>query len=57
MNIDKSKPRGFALLPAERRRELASMGGKRVQKLGKGHRWTSETARAAGAIAARNTRD
>lgn len=42
------KPRGFARLSPEHRRELARRGGKAVQATGKEHRWTREQARAAG---------
>ncbi|HVH45000.1 MAG TPA: hypothetical protein VM925_21755 [Labilithrix sp.] len=41
-------PRGFGRLPLEQRRELSRRGGKAVQACGSGHRWTSETGRAAG---------
>lgn len=40
--------RGFASLPPERRRELASQGGKTAHAKGTAHKWTSEEARAAG---------
>lgn len=40
--------RGFASLSTERRQEIASMGGKAAQAKGTGHRWTKETASAAG---------
>ena len=42
--------RGFASMPPERRRQIASQAGKRAHELGKGHRWTSETASKAGKI-------
>lgn len=42
--------RGFALLSQERRREVASLGGKSSQALGVGHRWDKESATAAGRI-------
>lgn len=41
--------RGFAACSPERRREIASAGGKAAQASGRGHRFTSEEARAAGA--------
>jgi general stress protein YciG len=41
-------PRGFAALTPEQRREIASMGGKAAHAQGRGHRFTSEEARAAG---------
>lgn len=40
--------RGFALLPTERRRELASRGGKAAHAHGTAHTWTREEAREAG---------
>lgn len=39
---------GFAALSIERRKEIASKGGRTAQALGKSHRWTSEEAREAG---------
>lgn len=45
---DNIKRRGFASLSAERRREIASMGGKTAHKYGKAHQFTSEEAKAAG---------
>ena len=42
------QPRGFALMTAERRRELAAAGGRAAQRNGGGHRFTSEEARDAG---------
>lgn len=50
--------RGFASMPREKQREIASKGGSTAHKLGRAHRWDSKTAREAGAkgreIAARN---
>jgi hypothetical protein len=43
--------RGFAALSPERRRELATRGGRAAAAKGVGHRWTPEEARAAGALA------
>ena len=40
--------RGFAVLSAEKKREIASMGGKAAHEHGRAHRFTSEEARAAG---------
>lgn len=40
--------KGFAVIPAERRKEIASMGGKAAHALGTAHKYTSEEARAAG---------
>lgn len=39
---------GFALMTPERRRELASRGGKKAQADGSAHQWTSSEARDAG---------
>lgn len=44
-----SKPRGLAAMDPERRREIASKGGKATQAKGTGNRFTSESAKAAGA--------
>lgn len=48
ITTDKKKLRGFASLTPERRREIASSGGKRAQELGTSHRFTSDEARVAG---------
>lgn len=40
--------RGFALMDPERRRELASKGGRSVHEKGTGHEWTLDEAREAG---------
>lgn len=45
-----AKKRGFALLSAERRRELASLGGRAAQVAGTAHQFTPEEARIAGRI-------
>lgn len=48
---EKSRPkkqRGFAVLSPEKKREIASMGGKAAHEHGRAHRFTSEEARAAG---------
>lgn len=42
------KPRGFAAMSPEKRREICSKGGKRSHELGTGHEWTKDTAREAG---------
>lgn len=39
---------GFASQPPEKRREIASKGGKRSQESGKAHKWTPEEASEAG---------
>lgn len=44
------KPRGFAALSPEQRREIARKGGKRAHALGRAHRFDSEAASAAGKI-------
>lgn len=41
-------PRGFAGMSREKNRAIASLGGKAAQKKGTAHKWTSESARAAG---------
>jgi len=40
---------GFASMDPERQREIARLGGKTAQSLGKAHRFTQEEARKAGA--------
>lgn len=45
-NVRKSK-QGFAALSEDRKREIASMGG-RASAAGAGHKWTTEEAREAG---------
>jgi general stress protein YciG len=42
------KPRGFAAVSAEQRREISSMGGRAVQAKGTGHKFNHEEAVAAG---------
>ena len=41
-------PRGFAAMDPEQQRRIASEGGKASHASGRGHRFTSEEARAAG---------
>lgn len=38
------KPRGFALMTPERRREIAAMGGKTAHEAGNAHRFTPKDA-------------
>lgn len=40
--------RGFAAMSPEKKREIASKGGKAAHALGTAHRWTTEEAQAAG---------
>lgn len=42
------KKRGFASLSPERRKEIASKGGKNAHMKGKAHKFNSDTAREAG---------
>lgn len=42
------KPRGFATLSPERRREIAASGGRKAHAMGVAHQFTSDEARAAG---------
>lgn len=44
------RKRGFALLSVERRRELASQGGRAAHAAGTAHEFTADEARAAGHI-------
>ncbi len=39
---------GFATMSDEKKREIASRGGKAAHALGRAHTWTSEEAQAAG---------
>jgi general stress protein YciG len=47
MSVKESR-RGFASMPRERQREIASKGGKAAHAAGKAHEFTSEQAREAG---------
>jgi len=48
-NVDTTKkPRGFAALSPERRREISSRGGKAAHERGVAYQWTSETAKISG---------
>ena len=47
MTSEKSR-RGFAAMPAERRRAIASLGGKAAHAKGVGHRFTRQEAAVAG---------
>lgn len=47
-NDSKKKPRGFAALTPERRRELASIGGRAAHAKGTAHEFNRETATEAG---------
>lgn len=42
------KKRGFGSMSPEKRAEIAKLGGRTAQKLGKAHKWTSEEAKLAG---------
>ena len=44
----KGRGRGFASMTTEKKREIASKGGKAAHALGTAHKWTSEEAQAAG---------
>jgi general stress protein YciG len=45
---DEKKPRGFAAMDPELRKDISSMGGRAAHATGKAHQWTQEEARAAG---------
>lgn len=45
---NKGQGRGFASMSPEKKREIASLGGKAAHALGTAHKWTSEEAQAAG---------
>jgi general stress protein YciG len=44
------KDRGFASMNAAKQREIASKGGKAAHVKGTAHQWTTDEARAAGAL-------
>lgn len=44
----KSGQQGFASMPKDKQREIASKGGKAAHEQGTAHEWTSEEAREAG---------
>ena len=46
--MEKGRGRGFASMSPEKKREIASKGGKAAHALGTAHKWTSEEAQAAG---------
>ncbi len=48
MQAQKGHGRGFASMSPEKKREIASKGGKAAHSLGTAHKWTSEEAQAAG---------
>jgi general stress protein YciG len=48
MQTQKGRGRGFASMSPEKKREIASKGGKAAHALGTAHKWTSEEAQAAG---------
>jgi len=48
MQTQKGRGRGFASMTSEKKREIASKGGKAAHALGTAHKWTSEEAQAAG---------
>ncbi|HVB61900.1 MAG TPA: KGG domain-containing protein [Ktedonobacteraceae bacterium] len=48
MQAQKGHGRGFASMSQEKKREIASKGGKAAHALGTAHKWTSEEAQSAG---------
>jgi general stress protein YciG len=48
MPASKGHGRGFASMSPEKKREIASKGGKAAHAMGTAHKWTSEEAQAAG---------
>ncbi len=48
MQTNKGHGRGFASMSSEKKREIASKGGKAAHAQGSAHTWTSEEAKAAG---------
>ena len=51
--MKKKSRQGFASMTPEKRREIASMGGKAAHASGNAHKWTPETAAVAGSIGGR----
>jgi uncharacterized protein len=47
---------GFASMDPDKRRVIASKGGKRAHELGKGHKWTPEEASEAGKVGGKISR-
>ncbi len=45
---DTKSRRGFASMSPDKKREIASMGGKAAHAQGTAHKWTADEARAAG---------
>ncbi len=48
--------RGFASMPPEKQREIASKGGKAAHRKGTAHEWTREEAREAGRLGGKASR-
>jgi uncharacterized protein len=48
LQINTKRARGLAAMSPERRREIASKGGRTSQARGTAHQWTAEEASAAG---------
>jgi hypothetical protein len=48
LRTNTGRPRGLAAMSLERRREIASKGGRTSQARGTAHQWTPEEASAAG---------
>ena len=48
MQAQKGRGRGFASMSPEKKREIASKGGKAAHAMGTAHKWTSEEPQAAG---------
>jgi uncharacterized protein len=48
MSETRKQNRGFRTMSPERRREIASKGGRAAHEKGTAHEWTSEEAKAAG---------
>jgi uncharacterized protein len=55
MSAPTRKPRGFAAMTPERRREIASKGGAQAQANGTAHRYDSERGKEAGRKGGRAT--
>lgn len=49
------KKRGFAAMPKDKQRDIASKGGKAAHKKGTAHEWDSEEAKRAGSLGGRHS--
>ena len=48
ITLDRKERRGFASMPPEKQREIASKGGRAAHEKGTAHQWSVDEARSAG---------